>query len=141
MQAAMGASLITILVATIASWLFGALWYSALGKQWMAASGLSETDIKGENGKTDPSPFIISFVLEFIMAYVLAVLLLHTSDGAFSLGSALMAAFILWLGFVFTTQTVNHRYSMKPWSLSVIDGGHWLGVLLVQALVMAVMGL
>lgn len=141
MQAAMGASLITILVATIAGWLFGALWYGALGKQWMAAAGLTEADIKGDGGKPDPSPYIISFVLEFIMAYVLAVLLLHTSDGAFSLTSALMAAFILWLGFIFTTQTINHRYSMKAWSLTVIDNGHWLGVLLIQALVMAVMGL
>ena len=141
MQAAMGASLITILVAAIAGWVFGSIWYGALGKRWMAASGLTEADIRGPDGKLDPSPFIISFVLEFIMAYVLAVLLLHTSDGAFSLGSALMAAFILWLGFVFTTQTVNHRYSMKPWSLTVIDGGHWLGVLLIQALVMAMMGL
>lgn len=141
MQAAMGASLVTILVATIASWIFGSIWYGALGKRWMAATGLSEEDIKGKSGKVDPSPFIISFILEFVMAYVLAVLLLHTSDGAFSLSSALMAAFILWLGFVFTTQTINHRYSMKPWSLTLIDNGHWLGVMLIQALVMAVMGL
>ena len=141
MQAAMGASLITILIATVASWIFGAIYYGALAKPWMAAAGLSEKDIKGENGKPNMMPYIISIFAEFIMAYLLAVLLIHTSTGGFSLGSALFSAFLLWLGFVATTQTVNHRYSMKPWSLTFIDNGHWLGVLLVQAAVMAIIGL
>lgn len=142
MEAAMGASLITILTATVASWLFGALWYGTLSKAWMAASGLTEEQIRGSSGKPSPLPYIISLVLEFLMAYMLAVLLLHTApDRDFSLGGALFAAFMIWLGFVFTTLTINHRYSLQPWSLTVIDGGHWLGVLLIQAAVMALMGL
>jgi len=141
MEAAMGASLLTILVATIASWLFGAGWYGTLAKPWMAASGVSEEDVKGPNGKPSPVPYVISFICEFVMAYLLAVLLLHTSNGEFSLGTALFSAFLIWLGFIFTTQLVNHQYSMRPISLTVIDSGHWLGVLLVQAAVMALMGL
>jgi len=141
MEAAMGASLITILAATIASWMFGALWYMSLSKPWMTASGMSEEDIK-PGGKQDPSPFIISFICEFVMAYMLAVLLLHTAnDGAFTTVQALYSAFLIWLGFLLTTQTVNHRYHMKPWSLTLIDSGHWLGVVLIQALVMSVLGL
>ena len=141
MQAAMGASLITILIATVASWLFGAIYYGSLAKPWMKAAGMSEADVKGKNGKQDMMPYVISIIAEFIMAYLLAVLLIHTSTGGFSLGSALFSAFLLWLGFIATTQTVNHRYTMKPWSLTFIDSGHWLGVLLVQATVMALIGL
>ena len=141
MNVAMNASLLTIAVATIAAWLFGAAWYGLLGKQWMAASGLTAEDIKGPDGKQSPAPFIISLVLEFVMAYVLAALFLHMGETAPSLGTALSAAFFLWLGFVATTQIINHRYSMKPWSLSLLDGGHWLGVLLIQAAVMALMRL
>ncbi len=142
MEAALGASLVTIITATVAGWIFGALWYGTLSKQWMAASGLTEEQIRGSSGKPSPLPYIISIFAEFIMAYMLAVLLLHTSaDGSFSLGTALFSAFLIWLAFVFTTLTVNHRYSLQPWSLTFIDGGHWLGVLLIQAAVMAFMGL
>lgn len=142
MDAAMGASLVTILVATAASWVFGAVWYGSLSKQWMAAAGLSEEDIRGVSGKPSPVPYVISLILEFVMAYMLAVLLLHTSpDNSFTTGQAMFSAFLIWLGFVFTTLTVNHRYSLQPWSLTFIDGGHWLGVLLIQALVMSLMGL
>ena len=141
MNVAMNASLLTIAVATIAAWLFGAAWYGLLGKQWMAASGLTAEDIKGPDGKQSPAPFIISLVLEFVMAYVLAALFLHMGEAAPSLGTALSAAFFLWLGFVATTLTVNHRYSLAPWRLTFIDGGHWLGVLLIQAAIMAMMGL
>jgi len=139
MEAAMGASLVTILVATIASWIFGAAYYGALAKSWMAAAGITEKDIRGE--RLSPRPYIISIICEFVMAYMLAVLLLHTSTGGFTLASALFSAFLLWLAFVFTTQLVNHQYSMKPFSLTLIDSGHWLGVLLIQAAVMALMGL
>ena len=140
-EAAMGASLVTILAATIAGWIFGAVWYGSLSKPWMAASGISEEEIRGESGKPSPVPYVISILLEFIMAYVLAVLFLHMADGTPSLGTALASAFFIWLGFIATTQTINHRYSLKPWSLSLIDGGHWLGVLLIQAAIMALMGL
>lgn len=137
----MGANLVTIIAATVVSWMFGAGYYGALAKPWMAAAGLTEKDIKGENGKPSPRPYIISIICEFVMAYMLAVLLLHTSTSGFTLGSALFSAFLLWLAFVMTTQLVNHQYSMKPFALTLIDGGHWLGVMLIQAAVMALMGL
>ena len=141
MDAAMGASMITILLATIAGWMFGAIWYMALSRPWMSAAGISKQQIEGPDGKQSPAPFIISFILEFVMAYMLAVLLLHTAKGPITLGTALAAAFFLWLGFLATTHTITHRYTMRPWSLTLIDGGHWLGVLLIQAAVMALIGL
>ena len=36
---------------------------------------------------------------------------------------------------VMTTQIVNHRFQGLSWNLTLIDGGHWLGVLLVQGIV------
>lgn len=138
MDGAFGASLVTIVAATVASWIFGAIYYMSLSKPWMAAVGLTEEQIKAAES---PMPYIISVICEFIMAYMLAVLLLHTSKDGFTTGSALFAAFCIWLGFVLTTQIVNHRYSLKPWSLTIIDSAHWLGVLLIQALVMSFMGL
>jgi hypothetical protein len=142
MQVALGASLWTILAAAVAGWLVGALWYGVLfGRQWMAAAGLTEEKLKGPDGKVSPEPFIVSFVLEFVMAYILAVLYRHTAPNELTVVPALLGAFYLWLGFVATTQIINHRYMKLPWALSVIDCGHWLAVLLVQAAVMALLGL
>lgn len=137
----MGISLVSVLAAAVASWVFGAIWYGALfSKPWMNAAGLTEERIKGPSGRPSPAPFVISFLLELVMAFVLAVLFLHLAKEGIALGAALAGAFFLWLGFVFATMTVNHRYSLAPWSLTAIDGGHWLGVLLIQAAVLALMG-
>ncbi|MEV8805597.1 DUF1761 domain-containing protein, partial [Mesorhizobium ciceri] len=45
--------------------------------------------------------------------------------------AGLVFGFVLWLGFVATTLSVNHRYENFGWDLTLIDGGHWLGVLLI----------
>ncbi len=141
MEAAMGVNILTVVIAAVASWIFGAIYYGTLAKPWMAAAGLTEDDVKGPNGKPSPRPYIISIICEFVMAYMLAILLLHTSTDGFTLGAALYSAFLLWLGFIFTTQLVNHQYSIRPFALTVIDSAHWLGVLLVQALVLTLVGL
>ena len=144
MDTAMGASLVTILAATAAAWIFGSVWYGTLARPWMAAAGFTDEMMKQNSAKpalVKASPFIISFILEFVMAYMLAVMLRHTAPDGFSLGGALAGAFFLWLGFIITTMTINHRYHFQKWSLTFIDGGHWLGVMLVMAAVMALMGL
>ena len=35
---------IAILAAAVAAWVFGAIWYTALGKRWMMAQGISEAE-------------------------------------------------------------------------------------------------
>ncbi|MGB7404557.1 MAG: DUF1761 domain-containing protein [Pacificimonas sp.] len=129
-----------ILAAAVASFIFGAIWYGALGKPWMAAAGLTEDRIKGADGKTSPLPFVIAFLMEFWMAAILAgaLILAPVTAGVWTV--AFGTALILWIGFVLPTLIVNHRYQMRPWSLTVIDGGHWLGVLMVMAATLRLVG-
>ena len=137
----MNVSIVAVIAAAAAGFIFGALWYGFLfPRQWMAAAGLTEERIRGASGRPSPVPYAISIVLALVMAYVLAVLFAHTAKDGITLGAALASAFFLWLGFVFTTMTVNHRFSLAPWSLTAIDGGHWLGVLLIQSAVLALAG-
>jgi hypothetical protein len=124
---------LSILVATVLSFAFGAVWYMSLSKQWLAAIGKTEEQI-APGGKTNPAPFIMTFILQLLMAWLLAGLIGHM--GGFSLKNGLTTAFWCWLAFVFTTMTVNHRYSQAPWNLTVIDGAHWLGVMLIQGAVL-----
>jgi Protein of unknown function (DUF1761) len=127
-------------VAAIASFAFGAVWYMALSKPWMAAAGLSEEKIKQD---PSPTPFIIAFIAQLFMAWMLAGLLLHMAKAGLpaNLRNGLITALFVWAGFVMTTLIVNHRFQKQPWSLTLIDGGHWLGVLLLQGAILGLWGL
>lgn len=130
-----GVNFLALLVATIASMAMGAAWYGVLAKPWMAAAGLTEADLKGSSGEPGggPIPYVVAGVSKFVMAFCLAKLLAVLD--ALSAGNAIAAALFLWIGFVATTLSVNHRFQMRPWSLTFIDGGYWLAVLIVQGVV------
>jgi hypothetical protein len=126
-----------VLIAAIAGFGFGAAWYTALSRQWMAARGLSEAEAKARTGPS-PTPFIVSFVALLIMAWMFAGILLHLARGGteMSVRSGVVAGFFLWLGFVITTMAVNHAFQGVRRTLTLIDGGHWLGVLLIQGAIL-----
>lgn len=128
---------LAIIVATIASMALGFGWYMALGTQWMAALGKTREQIAGQGNQA--TPFIIAAGMQLVMAYFLA-LLTPKVLGATTLGNGVALGFWLWLGFVITSMIINHRYQGSKWSLTIIDGGYLLGVLLVQGIVIGLFG-
>ncbi|MGZ5850892.1 MAG: DUF1761 domain-containing protein [Methyloceanibacter sp.] len=135
-----GLSLFAIVLAAVVSFMFGWLWYGILfPKQWMAAAGKTEADLKAQGGPT-PTPFVISFVALLVMAWVLAGVIGHLGTGAMTLRSGVIAGALMWLGFVATTLAVNHTFQGAKPVLTLLDGGHWLGVLLLQGAVIGWLG-
>jgi len=126
---------LAVVVAAIAAWLFGAAWYMGLSNPWMAAAKIDLATTK-----RSITPFIVSFVAELLMATVVALLLGAVTGGEPSLIAGLIFGFVFWLGFVATTLAVNHRYEGFGWDLTLIDGGHWLGVLLIIGVVIGWFG-
>lgn len=126
---------VALLAATAASFAFGAVWYMSLAKPWMAALGRTEAELKAQ---ASPLPYLVALAGQFVMAFILMQLLVRLE--ALGVGAALKAAFFLWLGFVLTTLATNHAFQQSRRALTLIDGGHWLGVLLLQALVIALVG-
>jgi hypothetical protein len=134
-----------VLIAAVASFIFGAVWYGALGRQWMAARGLSEADMasaKATIGRL-PVPYIVAFVALLVMAAMFAGVLFHLGAGGLapSIRTGVICGLFLWLGFVITTMAVNHAFQGQRTALTLIDGGHWLGVLLIQGAVLGWWGL
>jgi hypothetical protein len=117
---------IAVIVAAIVAWLFGAGWYMGLSKPWMAAAKINPASMQ-----RSITPFIVSFVAEIVMATIFAMLLGTLTFGEPTIVAGVMFGVIFWLGFVFTTMAVNHRYEGFGWGLTLIDGGHWLGVLIL----------
>jgi hypothetical protein len=127
---------IAIIVATVASMALGFGWYMVLARQWMAAIGKTREQIEANASAT---PFIISALMQLVMAYSLA-LFIPPIMGATTVANGLIVGFHLWLGFVITSMIINHRYQGSKWSLTLIDGGYMLGVLLVQGVVIGLFG-
>jgi hypothetical protein len=134
---------LSILVAAVAAWLFGAIYYGALGKPWVEAQGKTMEQFKQEHaariGKFSAQvPFLLAFVADLVMAWVLYGILVHLKT--FSIRAGLISAAFIWLGFVLTTMAVNNAFSGRRWSLTAIDSGAWLGALLIMGLILGWMG-
>jgi len=121
---------IGFILAVAASMAIGAIWYTALSGPWIKANGFNAEQVSEVENGGGADIYIVAAVCHIIMAAVLSFVLYHTQS--YSLLGGLMTAGLCWLGFVVTTMSVNHRFQMKPWSLTIIDAGHYLCVLLAQ---------
>lgn len=128
-----------VLAAAAAGYAFGAAWYLTLGKPWMRALGTTREALKAK--VSAPLAFGSAAVAQLVIAFFLAGLVGHlTASGVPTVAGGIATGFFVWLAFVATTLTVNHRFQGARWSLTVIDAGHWLGVMLVQGLVIGLFG-
>ncbi len=135
-----GMSTIAIVVAAAASFLVGALWYGILGKCWMAALGKTQAETKGPDGPVASLPFVIGIVSQLVMATVLAGLIAHLGANAVTVRSGVISALFVWVGFVATTLATNHGFQGAKPLLTLIDGGQWLAVLLIQGTIIGAFG-
>ena len=59
-------AVIAILAAGAAGWIFGAIWYTALGKVWQRALGLNPDDCKDK--KMPMAPLLVAFLAALVMS-------------------------------------------------------------------------
>lgn len=128
---------VAVIAATIAAFLFGGVWYGLFGQRWMAAVGKTEEQLKAA-GRPMPMLFALTIAAEFAVALMLAGLLGHFGD--MTLRGGVITAALLWAGLVLPVHLINYAYQGAPWTLATIDGGHWLGVLMIEGAVIGWMG-
>lgn len=125
-------SLISILAAAFAGMISGAIWYGIFAKPWMRAVGFDE----------QPSPhpriYLVAIAAQLIIAVMFAFLFRHFPQ--VSLTDGMAAALFCWFGFCVAPMAVNHRFQSKGWDLTLIDGGYWLVVFLLQGAMIAWLG-
>lgn len=127
---------IAVLVAALAYFALGALWYSKLlfAKRWMS-------DLKIDANNPDASKgigmmFGGSFVLMFVQVLAVAILMGRVETGGW-MGGAKVGAFV---GCCFCAAAVgvNYLYEKKPLSLFLINAGY---AIVGNALAGAVLGM
>ncbi|MEW5965158.1 MAG: DUF1761 domain-containing protein [Pseudomonadota bacterium] len=134
-----GINHLAVVLAAAASFIFGGIWYGVLSSAWMEAAGVRPEDMKRPDGSPVFAPYITTFVALLVMAYMLAGIIGHLGMGQVTLRNGLISAGFIWGGFVLTALVVNHAFQGRSKTLTLIDGGHWLGVLLVQGAVIGLM--
>lgn len=113
---------VAVLVAALAGFAMGAVWYMSLSKPWMKAAGI-ETDENGKpKGSGSPLPFVISGICMILVAGMMRhVFAMAGIDGA---GKGLVAGLGVGLFFIAPWVTMNYAYADRPRNLSLLDGGY-----------------
>jgi hypothetical protein len=111
-------SLVATLVATVAGFVLGALWYGPLfGTAWMAARGVSGDELQR---RVNPGvAYGVTFVLGLVASFVFGMFLGPHPSLALGLGAGASAG-VCWVA---TALATNYLFEGRPASLSFINGG------------------
>jgi hypothetical protein len=113
-----------VIVATIAHFFLGGLWYSPVlfGNKFLQIINWSPQQILQIESQSHAKELIIAFVCSFIMVYILAHFVQYTK--ATTVGGGIQTAFWLWLGFIATTQLATVLFELRPLGLYLINVGY-----------------
>ena len=108
-----------ILVATLAGFMLGGLWYGPIfGKAWLRAIGKREEDL------TNPAPaFAISFFTAFVTALLLALLIGELGTVETALDGAFLGLYI-GVGFIAAAMASDYAFCRWPKELFLIQAGY-----------------
>ena len=133
-------SWLAVLVAVVANFIFGALWFMPLfGKVWAK-------EMKMDMTKKPPSSVMVrgmllgligSFFLVYVFAHNMAAWGCVKGAGDMSaFSSAFMASIFTWLGFFVPVDLSTIAWESKSWKLFLINTGYHLLQLLIVALIL-----
>ena len=111
-------SFVATLVATVAAFALGALWYGPLfGKAWMAARGIGADD---SHRHVNPGvAYGLTFVMGFVASFVFGMFLGPHPSLALGVGAGASAG-ICWVA---TSLATNYLFEGRRASLMFINGG------------------
>ena len=129
-----------ILVAVVANFVLGFIWYTPLfGKAWAKENGF-DTSVKPASGELAKG-MIFMVIGNFLMAYVFAHSIMAWSyvpgAGEMSVTSnVLSSAIFTWLGFYVPVDLGAVAWERKSWKLFAINTGYHLTMLVVAAVIL-----
>lgn len=127
---------LAILVAAIAWFIIGALWYGPLfGKAWMASTGIDPR-------ATDERPSAVIYVFP-LLAYLVATValaMLAEATGSSTLGHGIILGVVVGVGFGLTLYAVEATFGSrpKPGSWFLISGAYQLIGIVVASVIVTV---
>ena len=123
-----------VLVATLAYFILGALWYSKVMflKPWMAANNINpETVDKSGMMKS----MIMGFISTFIICYAVGVLEYIIGIGGGR--AAIKLGLLVGVGFFMIPSYMNSVYQKQSMKLLMINGGYHTAGIIIAAIILA----
>ena len=126
-------SYLAVIVAALAQFVLGWLWYGPLfGKKWMSLMGINPQSINREGmGKT----LVWTFIASLVTAGVLRKF--ATMVGATSVGAGVALGAMVWLGFIATVTLAGVLYEKRSVNLYALNNAYQLVSLVVMGAIVA----
>lgn len=129
--------MLEVILAAIAGYAFGAVWYMLLAKPWVAATGIP-TDSEGKpHNASDPKPYIVAFLGTIVVAGMMRHI--FSMAGIDSIDKGLITGLGLGLFVVAPWMINNIMFSDRSKSLIWLDGGYAVGGCTMIGLVLGIM--
>lgn len=112
---------ISVIVAALAGFGFGAVWYMTLANPWMDAAGIKSD----ENGKPEGDT-MAPYIMALIAMILVSGMMRHTFalSGIETVGKGLISGLGIGLFFISPWIMINNGYTSRPFKLTLIDGGY-----------------
>ena len=114
-------SIFSVLIAAAGSWIFGAAWYMALAKPWVAAAKI-EVDENGRPKNSSPLPFVLSAIAMIVVAGMMRHI--FSMAGIVDVSKGLLSGLGVGLFFISPWIMINNAYGDRPFKLTLIDSGY-----------------
>ena len=116
---------LSVIVAGVAAFIFGAIWYGIFAKKWMAASGV-EVGADGQPAnQKDPLPYIIGIVSAILVAGMMRHAFIM--GGVDTMYHGVLSGFGIGLFLATPWFATCYGFAGRPKILTVIDGGYATG--------------
>jgi len=123
---------LAVLVAAIAYWVLGAVWYGVLfNKPWMA---LEHMTIERAESVHPAIPYLVAFLLELLIAYSLAQLCIWRNANTAGRGASV--GVLVWIGFIGPIAFMNYMFEMRPKELYAINEFYPLAGLVLMGVIL-----
>jgi hypothetical protein len=124
-----------VLAAALGAFAFGAVWYTALSKPWIAAAGLAVD----ANGKPQGNGSAMPFVVGILATIVVAGMMRHIFQMSHieTLGAAAVSGAGIGAFFVTPWLAMNYAFSMRKPALVFIDAGNVIAGCTIMGIILA----
>lgn len=116
---------LNVIVAALAAFAFGAVWYMGLSKSWIAAAELS-LDARGRPTRPDHAggSTVLPFVIGLLAMVLVAGMMRHLlgTSGVTTVTGGAIVGFGVGAFFVLPWVAMNYAFAMRKPALTVIDG-------------------
>ena len=120
-----------VIVAAVAYFVLGAIWFTALSKPWQAAIGKTMAELGREGSPT--VGYGVAFASNLVIAWILGRLMIALGKATVAGGVTLAA--LLWLGFTATAMATEFAFEARSLEgFAIIAGYPLVGMIIMGAI-------